>query len=84
MCAVFELYYAANNQKIADKKKADYQEALEKSRANSAALSRDSYMKDLEKSRARSFESYMKDPEKSRADIAARSCEIYEKDLKSR
>ena len=27
-----ELYYAANNQKIADKKKADYQEGLEKSR----------------------------------------------------
>ena len=78
------MYYAENSQRIADKKKADYQEALEKSRANSAALSRDSYMKDLEKSRARSFESYMKDPEKSRADIAARSCEIYEKDLKSR
>ena len=36
----------ANNQKIVDKKKADYQEALEKSRANSAARSRDSYMKD--------------------------------------
>ena len=47
MHAVFEeLYYAANNQKIADKKKADYQEGLEKSRADSAAWSRDSYMKD--------------------------------------
>ena len=57
-----ELYYAANNQKIADKKKADYQEALEKSCADSAAQSRDSYMKDLEKNRARSRESYMKDP----------------------
>ena len=44
-----ELYYTANNQKIADKKKADYQEALEKSHADSAARSRDSYMKDLEK-----------------------------------
>ena len=54
---------AANNQKIADKKKADYQEGLEKSCANSAAWSRDSYMKDPEKSRARSCESYMKDPE---------------------
>ena len=36
--AVFEeLYYAENNQKIADKKKADYQEGLEKSRADSTA-----------------------------------------------
>ena len=45
------LYYAANNQKIADKKKADYQEGLEKSHADSAARSRDSYMKDPEKTR---------------------------------
>ena len=38
MLAVFEqLYYAADNQKMADKKKADYQEGLEKSRADSAA-----------------------------------------------
>ena len=65
---MFELYYAANNQKIVDKKKADYQEALEKGRADSAARSRDSYMKDPEKSLVRSHESYMKDPEKSRAD----------------
>ena len=37
--AVFEeLYYATNNQKIADKKTADYQEGLEKSHADSAAL----------------------------------------------
>ena len=80
--AVFEeLYYTANNQKIADKKKADYQEGLEKSRADSAAWSRDSYMKDPEKSHARSRESYMKDPEKSRGDNAAWSCESYEKDL---
>ena len=55
-----ELYYTANNQKIADKKKADYQEGLEKSHADSAARIRDSYMKDLEKSCARSRESYMK------------------------
>ena len=74
MHAVFEeLYYAVNNQKIADKKKADYQEDLEKSHADSAAQSRDCYMKDPEKSRARSRESYMKDPEKSRADSAART-----------
>ena len=59
-----ELYYAANSQKIADKKKANYQEALEKSRADSATQSRDSYMKDPEKSRAQSRESYMKDPER--------------------
>ena len=50
-----ELYYTANNQKKADKKKADYQ-GLEKSRADSAARSRDSYMKDPEKSCARSRE----------------------------
>ena len=80
--AVFEeLYYMANNQKMADKKKADYQEGLEKSRADSAAWSRDSYMKDTEKNCARSRESYMKDLEKSRADSAAWSREIYEKDL---
>ena len=70
-----------NNQKIADKKNTDYQEALEKSRADSAAQSHDSYMKDPEKNRAQSRESYMKDPEKTRADIAAGRCEIYEKDL---
>ena len=40
-----ELYYTANNQKIADKRKVDYQEGLEKSRADSAARSRDSYKK---------------------------------------
>ena len=76
MLVVFkELYYAANNQKMADKKKVDYQEGLEKSRADSAAQSRDSYMKDPKKSHARSREGYMKDPEKSRADSAARSSE---------
>ena len=32
-----ELYYMANNQKIADKKKADYQERLVKSHAGSVA-----------------------------------------------
>ena len=65
-CAVLEeLYYTANNQKIADKKKVDYQEGLEKSRADSAARSHDNYMKDPEKSCARSRESYMKDQEKS-------------------
>ena len=68
------LYYTANDQKIADKKKADYQEDLEESRADSAARSRDSYMKDPEKSFARCRgESYMKNQEKNRADSAARS-----------
>ena len=57
------MYYAADDQKMADKKKMDYEEGLEKSRADSAAQSRDSYMKDPEKSCARSRESYMKDPE---------------------
>ena len=51
---------------MADKKKGDYQEGLEKIRADSAARSRDSYMKDPEKSCVGSRESYMKDPEKSR------------------
>ena len=31
-----ELYYASNNQKVADNKKADYWEGLETSRADSA------------------------------------------------
>ena len=48
--AVFkELYYTAHDQKMVDKKKADYQEGLEKSCADSAARSCDSYMKDPEK-----------------------------------
>ena len=68
-----ELYYTANDQKIADKKKADYQEGLEESRGDIAARSRDSYMKDPEKSFARCCESYMKNQEKNRADSAARS-----------
>ena len=44
--------YHANYQKIPDKKKLDYQEGLEKSCANSAARSCDSYMKYPEKIRA--------------------------------
>ena len=81
MRVVFEeLYYAENNQKIADKKK-DYQEILQKSRADSAEQSCDRYMKDPEKGHARSRESYMKDPEKGHADSAAQSHKIYEKDL---
>ena len=81
MLAVFkELYYAADDQKMADKKKADYQEGLEKSHADSAARSRDIYMKDLDKSRAWSHESYMKDLEKSHADSAARSLESYKEE----
>ena len=75
------MYYTANNQKIADKKKADYQEGLEKSHADSAARSRDSYMKDPEKSCARSRKSYIKDQEKSCADSEARSRESYKNDL---
>ena len=84
MLVVFEeLYYVANNQKIADKKKANYQEALEKSCADSATRSRDSNMKDPKKSSALSRERYMKDPEKSRANTAARIRKIYEKDLEN-
>ena len=52
-----ELYYTANNYKIADKKKADYQEGLQKNRGDSAARSRDGYMKDPEKSCVRSRKS---------------------------
>ena len=63
------MYFTANNQKIADKKKADYQEGLEKSRADTAARSHDSYMKDPEKSCAQSRESYMKNHEKSRLTV---------------
>ena len=73
-----ELYYAVNNQKIADKKKAHYQEGLEKSRADSAARSHDSYMKDPEKSCARSCESYMKDPEKSRVTVQHEAAKLHE------
>ena len=69
-----------SNQKIADKKKADYQ-GLEKSCADSVARSRDSYMKDPEKSCARSRESYKNDLEKSRDDSAARSCEHRRRNL---
>ena len=75
-----ELYYAENNQKIADRKKADYQETLQKSHADNAEQSRDSYMKDPEKSSAQSCESYMKDLEKGRSDSAAQSQESYMKD----
>ena len=82
MLAVFnELYYVADDQKMADKKKTDYQEGLENSRANSAARSRDSYMKDPEKSCTWSRKSYTKDPEKSRADSAAWNRESYKSDL---
>ena len=72
-----ELYYTANDQKMADKKKAYYQEGLEKSRADSAARSRDSYMRDPEKSCARSCKSYKNNLEKSCDDSAAWSCESY-------
>ena len=80
MRAVFEeLYYTANNQKIADKKKADYQEGLEKSRADSAARSRDSYMKDPEKSCVRSCESYMMNEEKSHASTVMKPCKLQQR-----
>ena len=70
---------------LTDKKKADYQEGIEKSRPDSVARSCDSYMKDPKKSCARSRESsdsaarshksYKNDLEKSRDDSAARSRE---------
>ena len=53
MRVVFEeLYYAESNQKIADKKKGDYQEILQNSRADSAEQSCERYMKDPEKGHA--------------------------------
>ena len=58
----------------------DYQEDLEKKRADSAEQSREGYKKDQEKSHddsaEQSCESYMKDPEKS----CARSRDSYMKD----
>ena len=81
-CSIRGVVLRGNNQKIADKKKADYQEILQKSRADSAEWSCDSYMEDPEKSHARSHESYMKDPEKGHADSAARSRKSYMKDPK--
>ena len=50
---------------------------LEKSRDDSAARTRESYLKDPEKSHAQNCESYMKDPEKSRVDSAAWSRKSY-------
>ena len=65
---------------IADKKKANYQ-GLEKSCADSAAWSHDSYMKNPKKNRAQSREILMKNPEKSSTDSAARNHESYKKDF---
>ena len=50
-------------------------EDSEKSRDDSAARSRENYLKDPEKCHTRNCESYMKHPEKSGADSAARSSE---------
>ena len=54
-----------------------YQNDLEKSRDDSAARSRESYLKDPKKSHAWNHESYMKDPEKCRAALSAQSRESY-------
>jgi len=56
-----------NKEKIAEIKKAKYEEKVEKSRIDSAARSR---------------KSYLKNPEKSHADSAGQSQESYQKDLK--
>ena len=50
---------------------------LEKSRDDSAAQTRENYLKDPEKSHARNCKSYMKDPKKRHADSVARSRESY-------
>ena len=82
-CNIWGVVLRSKQSEAGWQKKADYQEGLEKNRADSAARSRDNYMKDPEKIHARSHESYMKDPEKSRADSAARvrSHESCKKDL---
>ena len=65
----------------------DYREYVKKSRADSAARIRESYMKVPEKSAADStaqrHESYKRDPKKSRADSAAWSKANYDKDVKA-
>ena len=80
-CSIWGVVIHGKQSEDSWQKNANYQEALEKSRADSATPSSDSYMKDPEKSRAQSRESYMKDPEKSCADSAAWSRESYMKDL---
>ena len=52
-----------------------------RSHYDSAARSRESYLKDPEKSRARNRKRYIKDLEKSCPDSAAQNCENYKKDL---
>ena len=94
MCVVFEeLYYAANNQNIADKKKANYQEALEKHEAMTATWkTRRKVMHEAVKViwRIRKRVVLIVQHEaakviwriwKSHADTAAQSHEIYEKNL---
>ena len=81
VCSIWGVVLHSKQSEDSWQKKADYQEGLEKSRADSAARSRDSYMKDPEKSCVWSRESYMKDQEKSHADSAARSRESYKNDL---
>ena len=79
-------YYADNKERISEKKKEAYQEDLEKSRADSASLTRTSYDKDPEsgaKSIARSKATYNKDLPKSREDSAVCSKASYDKDPES-
>ena len=68
-----ELYYAANNQKIADIKKRNYQQALREEPCWQCSMKPWQLQdwKDQDKSHSQSHESYMKNPEKSLADSAA-------------
>ena len=83
MCSIWGVVLCGKQSEDSWQKKVDYQEGLEKSHADSAARSCNSYMKDLEKSPARSCENYIKDPEKSHADSAAQNRDGYKKNLKS-
>ena len=79
------LYYAANGQKIANKKKVDYQEGSEKSRADSAAEA----VIAIQKTRRKAVHEAAKITWRirkrlSRADSAARSHKSYKKDLEKR
>ena len=69
----------ANNQKIADEKKVNYQEAYIRAVLTVQHEAVTATRKDPEKSHTQSHESYMKDPEKSCADCAVQSRKSYMK-----
>ena len=81
-CAVFEeLYYAANNQKIADKKKADYQKGLEKVVLTVQHKAMTATWKTWRKVVHEATKVTWRIRGKNHADSAAWSCKSYKKDL---